>query len=124
MDKRYLNILGKPGSNPLELFWDRVDQLDQHLDAKIAVAEESIRKLEAPSESAEEAAKSGKMLVTPQSTMEEFVSRVRRDKESEDKLSDEDLYEVFHCVSESTLLFLQLILLRYRVTRASHQETE
>ena len=30
-DKRYLDMLGNPGSNPLELFWDVVDDLDQKL---------------------------------------------------------------------------------------------
>ncbi|KAF8159573.1 hypothetical protein B0H34DRAFT_842867 [Crassisporium funariophilum] len=34
-DDRYHNMLGNPGSNPLELFWDVVDALDQQLDAKI-----------------------------------------------------------------------------------------
>ncbi|KAG8953364.1 hypothetical protein FRC03_011795 [Tulasnella sp. 419] len=33
-DPRYLNLLGNPGSNPLELFWDVVDKLDQELDVK------------------------------------------------------------------------------------------
>lgn len=31
-------MLGKPGSTPLELFWDIVDDLDQQLDARIAIA--------------------------------------------------------------------------------------
>ncbi|QRV73843.1 pre-mRNA-processing protein prp40 [Ceratobasidium sp. AG-Ba] len=35
-DERYLNLLGTPGSNPIELFWDVVDQLDQALDEKVA----------------------------------------------------------------------------------------
>lgn len=33
-DERYLTILGNPGSNPLELFWDMVDALDQRLEDK------------------------------------------------------------------------------------------
>ncbi|KAJ7619887.1 hypothetical protein B0H17DRAFT_1113867 [Mycena rosella] len=41
-DERYLGMLGNPGSNPLELFWDVVDELDQKLDKKIAVVEEAI----------------------------------------------------------------------------------
>ncbi|KAF8889322.1 hypothetical protein BD779DRAFT_1520931 [Infundibulicybe gibba] len=43
-NERYLNMLGNPGSNPLELFWDTVDVLDQQLDAKIAVVEGAIRR--------------------------------------------------------------------------------
>lgn len=38
-DERYLGLLGIPGSNPLELFWDIVDKLDQKLDAKVALVE-------------------------------------------------------------------------------------
>ncbi|KAJ7446723.1 hypothetical protein FB451DRAFT_1188580 [Mycena latifolia] len=41
-DERYLGMLGNPGSNPLELFWDAVDVLDQELEKKIAVVEEAI----------------------------------------------------------------------------------
>lgn len=42
-DERYLNMLGNPGSNPLELFWDTVDGLDQKLDTKIAVVEDVLK---------------------------------------------------------------------------------
>jgi pre-mRNA-processing factor 40 len=41
-DERYLSMLGNPGSNPLELFWDIVDSLDQQLDEKIAIVEGAI----------------------------------------------------------------------------------
>ncbi|KIJ20730.1 hypothetical protein PAXINDRAFT_57698, partial [Paxillus involutus ATCC 200175] len=82
-DERYLNLLGKPGSNPLELFWDVADQLDQKLDAKIAIVEESIRRVEAPNEAPEDTAKVP--IITPQMTLEEFVGRVRRDPESSRK---------------------------------------
>ncbi|KIJ61963.1 hypothetical protein HYDPIDRAFT_176733 [Hydnomerulius pinastri MD-312] len=100
-DERYLNLLGKPGSNPLELFWDIVDQLDQQLDAMIASAEESVRKVEAPNEAPEEAAKIA--VVTPQTTLEEFVGKVRRDPESSRKLSDEDLQAVFRSLHEQAV---------------------
>ena len=43
-DQRYLNMLGNPGSNPLELFWDAVDTLDQKLDAKLTVVEDAIKR--------------------------------------------------------------------------------
>ncbi|KAG9223804.1 hypothetical protein CCMSSC00406_0004855 [Pleurotus cornucopiae] len=38
-DARYAALLGSPGSNPLELFWDAVDRLDQALDARMGVVE-------------------------------------------------------------------------------------
>ncbi|KAJ7227056.1 hypothetical protein GGX14DRAFT_417967 [Mycena pura] len=46
-DERYLGMLGNPGSNPLELFWDAVDALDQNLDKKIAVVEGAIKRYNA-----------------------------------------------------------------------------
>ncbi|KAF4594131.1 hypothetical protein EYR40_008934 [Pleurotus pulmonarius] len=42
-DARYLDILGNPGSNPLELFWDAVDRLDAALDARIGGVEGVLR---------------------------------------------------------------------------------
>ncbi|KAG8746212.1 hypothetical protein FRC10_005728, partial [Ceratobasidium sp. 414] len=35
-DERYVNLLGTPGSNPIELFWDVVDRFDQALEEKVA----------------------------------------------------------------------------------------
>ncbi|KAK7033008.1 Pre-mRNA-processing protein prp40 [Favolaschia claudopus] len=46
-DERYLNMLGNPGSNPLELFWDAVDVLDQQLEKKMAVVEAAITRYNA-----------------------------------------------------------------------------
>jgi pre-mRNA-processing factor 40 len=34
-DQRYLSLLGLPGSTPLELFWDAVDELDLALEGKV-----------------------------------------------------------------------------------------
>lgn len=34
-DERYISMLGLPGSSPLELFWDNVDELDMELDHKV-----------------------------------------------------------------------------------------
>ena len=52
-------MLGNPGSNQLELFWDIVDQFDQKLDAKIAVLDEALKASEptfsVKSDTAEEA---------------------------------------------------------------------
>jgi len=46
-DERYLDMLGNPGSNPLELFWDTVDILDQELDGKIVIVEDAIKRVNA-----------------------------------------------------------------------------
>lgn len=37
-------MLGHPGSNPLELFWDVVDAFDQKLDKKILIVEDAIKR--------------------------------------------------------------------------------
>ena len=50
-----------------------------------------------PNESPEDAAKVA--VITAQSTLEEFVKRVRRDPESGRKLSEVDLQEAFRCAS-------------------------
>lgn len=42
-DERYLAMLGNPGSNQLELFWDIVDDFDQKLDEKIRLIEEALK---------------------------------------------------------------------------------
>ncbi|KAE9399919.1 hypothetical protein BT96DRAFT_957117 [Gymnopus androsaceus JB14] len=47
-DDRYTNMLGNPGSNQLELFWDVVDALDQKLDAKIAVVTNALSNVKEP----------------------------------------------------------------------------
>jgi pre-mRNA-processing factor 40 len=38
-DERYQNILGNAGSTPLELFWDVVDEMDQHVEEQCRVIE-------------------------------------------------------------------------------------
>jgi pre-mRNA-processing factor 40 len=45
-DPRYLDLLGNSGSNPLELYWDAVDSMDQKLDAKIEIVDAAIHKYE------------------------------------------------------------------------------
>lgn len=40
----YLDMLGTPGSNPLELFWDMVDELDQALDERVAIVESAFKR--------------------------------------------------------------------------------
>ncbi|KAH7927890.1 hypothetical protein BV22DRAFT_1031361 [Leucogyrophana mollusca] len=102
-DARYLSILGNPGSNPLELFWDTVDQLDQKLDAKIAAAEESVRKTDPTSPMEQDGVTEGAQnpVVTPETTYTDFRSMVRRDRNG--KLSEEDLQVVFDTLHEQAV---------------------
>jgi pre-mRNA-processing factor 40 len=107
-DDRYLNMLGNPGSNPLELFWDAVDGLDQKLDAKILVVDDAIKRFNAkhhPDEAKEEPS-DDKMktddetlfTITAETTWDEFVNVIREDGEAAKGLSQEDLQLVFKTV--------------------------
>ncbi|EMD38842.1 hypothetical protein CERSUDRAFT_112571 [Gelatoporia subvermispora B] len=112
-DSRYLDILGNPGSNPLELFWDTVDALDQKLDAKIAVAESAIKRynqkfLDSTSTSetkdGETKEDSLKFKITPETTEEEFMAIVREDHDEEvKKLTQKDLREVHRTLHEQAV---------------------
>ncbi|KAH9839899.1 uncharacterized protein C8Q71DRAFT_744711 [Rhodofomes roseus] len=119
-DVRYLDILGNPGSNPLELFWDAVDDLDQQLDAKIALAEGAIKRynkrLEEEYTSADgdvqmADARDGKesggvkpYKVAPETTLEEFVAIVRRDNdEVVGKLTEEELDDIYHTLHDQAV---------------------
>ncbi|KAL1726570.1 hypothetical protein EV714DRAFT_287125 [Schizophyllum commune] len=88
-DERYLNMLGNPGSNPLELFWDRVDELDQVLDKKMEM--EDVAEHEKRQE------------ITPETTEEEFLGMVKDDPEVKEKLSDEDLKEIFRTMHAAAI---------------------
>lgn len=114
-DERYLNMLGNPGSNPLELFWDTVDALDQKLDAKIAVVEDAIRKYNEVTakkeDGTEENADAMKVDVKtfdvgPETTEAVFLSIVKPNLASTSKttLSDDDLHLVFETVSYPVLI--------------------
>lgn len=101
-------MLGNPGSNPLELFWDAVDALDQKLDAKIVVVEDAIKRFNAEHHPAEvkEESSDDKMktddetsfAITPETTWDEFANVVREDGEAVKNLSQEDLQLVFKTV--------------------------
>jgi pre-mRNA-processing factor 40 len=115
-DDRYLNMLGNPGSNPLELFWDAVDALDQKLDAKIVLVEDAIKRFNAehhPAEANEEPS-DDKMktddetlfTITAETTWDEFVNVIREDGEAVKSLSQEDLQLVFKTVRVFCLHFL------------------
>ncbi|KAK7679434.1 hypothetical protein QCA50_017488 [Cerrena zonata] len=128
-DPRYLGMLGIPGSNPLELFWDVIDGLDQKLDAKILLVEEAIRKWNeknVPSESEEkekEGVKEGgedegekkdekekgkeggpnRFKVVPETTKEELLDVLREDEEVFKKLSDDELEEIYRTMHDEAI---------------------
>ena len=91
-------MLGNPGSNPLELFWDAVDALDQKLDAKIVVVEDAIKRFNAKHQSAEAKEEPPLFTVTAETTWEEFVNIIREDEEVVLSLSQEELELVFKTV--------------------------
>ena len=95
-DERYLNLLGTPGSNPLELFWDAVDNLDQKLEAKMAIAEEAIK-----NHNKEVDDKNKAINFTPTTTKDEFIASIveaRKYHENLQQLTEVDLDEVYHYV--------------------------
>ncbi|KAI1796601.1 hypothetical protein LXA43DRAFT_969682 [Ganoderma leucocontextum] len=111
-DNRYLDMLGNPGSNPIELFWDIVDALDQKLDTKIAIAEGAIKRYNktledkmkedgdtAPADGA--TAEPKPFEVGPETTEEEFLSIVKADSDESIKtLANEDLSEIYHSLHD------------------------
>lgn len=88
-DERYLNMLGLPGSNPLELFWDVVDELDQSLDSKLHVVESAVQ--------AHRARSGQEFIVRPETTFEEFEAIIKDDAEVK-RLSQKDLNEILRVV--------------------------
>ncbi|KAH0582785.1 hypothetical protein H2248_010696 [Termitomyces sp. 'cryptogamus'] len=105
-DERYLSMLGNPGSNPLELFWDAVDVLDQELDRKIAVIEAAFER-----HNAKEAQRKGVdvdkdagFAVGPDTTEEGFRSIVKANADGAvNELSKEDLAEIFTTLHAAAL---------------------
>lgn len=106
-------MLGKPGSNPIELFWDVVDDLDQKLDAKIATVEAAIKRYNSKLSSDAEGS-SQPWSVQPETTEANFLKVVQENGDEESAaLSTDDLKQIFttvfsapshHC---SMRLFLQ-----------------
>jgi pre-mRNA-processing factor 40 len=114
-DDRYLGMLGNPGSNPLELFWDVVDNLDQKLDAKLAAVNDVIRKHntklqpenaddDMKVDGADGDTKPKLFVIGPETTEEDLVAVVRGESyEVTTKISDADLKEVYQNVSYVSL---------------------
>jgi len=91
-------MLGKPGSNPIELFWDVVDDLDQKLDAKIATVEAAIKRYNSKLSSDAEGS-SQPWSVKPETTEAEFLKVVKENGDEETAtLSIDELKNIFTTV--------------------------
>ncbi|PFH51972.1 hypothetical protein AMATHDRAFT_74657 [Amanita thiersii Skay4041] len=108
-DERYLSILGNPGSNPLELFWDVVDGLDQQLDKKIAKVELVFKKqgdaiMGDLENGGQDKSSLRGFVVGPETTEEEFndIVKAHADDTVQD-LSREDLREVYNTLHDVAL---------------------
>lgn len=116
-DDRYLSMLGNPGSNPLELFWDCVDGLDQKLDAKLSVVNDVVyrhnAKLQLESGDRYEDMKADSdgvkaFAVGPETTEVQFLGVVKSvGDDAITNMSSGDLHEVFLSVSSILQTALQ-----------------
>ena len=92
-------MLGRPGSNPIELFWDVVDDLDQKLDAKIATVEAAIKRYNSKLSSDTEGSGSQPWSVQPETTEAVFLKVVQENSDEESAtLSTDDLKQIFTTV--------------------------
>jgi pre-mRNA-processing factor 40 len=83
-----LDTLGNPGSNPLELFWDVVDELDQALDASIEIVEKAFKD------------KGFTMTVdTREEDLLKFLQEVEQDWEDVKPLTEDERREIWKAVS-------------------------
>ena len=116
-DDRYFSMLGNPGSNPLELFWDCVDGLDQKLDAKLSVVNDVVyrhnAKLQLESGDKYEDMKADSdgvkaFAVGPETTEVQFLGVVKSvGDDAITNMSSGDLHEVFLSVSSILQTALQ-----------------
>jgi pre-mRNA-processing factor 40 len=98
-DIRYLDMLGKPGSNPIELFWDVVDDLDQKLDAKIATVDAAIKRHNVELSSNAEGS-SQPWSIQAETTEAEFLKIVQDNGDEESAaLSIDELKQIFTTVN-------------------------
>lgn len=91
-ESAYLDMLGKPGSTPLELFWDVVDELDQQLDARIAIA---LRVL-----------KNKDFNVTVDTPEEEFLKALKdaeADDEEVNELTEKERHDIWRALKDDAL---------------------
>jgi pre-mRNA-processing factor 40 len=91
-------MLGKPGSNPIELFWDVVDDLDQKLDSKILIVEAAVKRHNTKLNDNAEGS-SQPWSIQPETTEAGFL-KVMQDNSDEElaALSPDDLTQIFTTV--------------------------
>ena len=89
-DPRYLDLLGNPGSSPIELFWDVVDGLDQELESHAHLVEKVLQ--------------AKNFTFTFETSVDEFRSVVQNDQ-SLQSLTEEQLRNVHQHVSMISALF-------------------
>jgi pre-mRNA-processing factor 40 len=109
-DERYINILGNPGSNPLELFWDVVDSLDQKLETKIEIVEGAIRRhndqIKAQDGNADSKPDGLVFKISPETNEDAFLDIMRADDDAGVKqLRLDEMKEIFRTVSSGSHLF-------------------
>ena len=92
-DPRYLEVLGNQGSNPLELFWDVVDSLDQKLDAKIQLVESAIARWNAVHAPPLPAAPEEKLGGDQEKADEDATKEKEEAKDKDEKPKEEELKE-------------------------------
>lgn len=102
-------MLGNPGSNQLELFWDVVDTLDQKLDAKIAVVENAIKTYNGRQRDGDvdmdASQPSQEFAVGSETTEEEFIAILKQVGDNAvEELGAENLHIVFVTVGESFVI--------------------
>ena len=97
-DSRYLDMLGKPGSNPIELFWDVVDDLDQKLDAKITTVDAAIKRYNSKHSSDAEGS-SQPWSIQPETTEADFLKVVQENGDEDSAaFSTDELEQIFTTV--------------------------
>ena len=123
-DERYLNMLGNPGSNQLELFWDVVDELDQKLDSRIAIVQDAIKRYNDKALAAqtdgdvdmEGGTEKNAFNVAPETTEEEYQSIIKRCADPEvEALGADVLHEIFVTVGLLIFLFVRSRLSSFAV---------
>ncbi len=110
-DERYLNLLGSPGSNPIELFWDVVDKMDQKFDVKVTVVEDAIKRYNdgrsVEDEKGDDGTDTKKAFVFSPDTSEEDFKKVAAEGGLNDEayscLTENDIASIFIFVSDLLL---------------------
>ncbi|KAG6912404.1 hypothetical protein DXG01_014849, partial [Tephrocybe rancida] len=105
-DERHLFMLGNPGSNPLELFWDVVNVLDQELDRNIAVIDSAFERHNA--EQAEVKVEGDMEVdafaVGPETKEKEFRAAVKTNKDDAMRAPvEKELVEIFITLHEAAV---------------------